>query len=77
MDKLNIEQLKNLLLGDPHKFMELVLSILKEDRDLAFSDSTPKETKIRAIDRMIARFEKIERYEDCLFLKQIKDELND
>jgi hypothetical protein len=72
---LDIEMLKKLMRDDPDKFMGLVLSILKTNPELVMIDATPKETKLASLTKMIKRYEELEKYEDCGFLKGLKDKL--
>lgn len=60
---------------DPDRFMETVLIALRNNFNSAVEEPSPKENKIRALDRMIEHFEKLERYEDCAFIAELKQRI--
>jgi hypothetical protein len=72
-DPNRIEQLLRLKTEDPEKFAIAAYSIITTLSKEALSDPTPKEEKVRAIDKLIKWFEKMEEYEKCGELLKLKD----
>jgi hypothetical protein len=61
----------------PDQFMDLVLHSLKKYPELAVEDLAPADHKLRALQSMLEYYEASEKYEDCAFLKEIKDQIKD
>lgn len=74
-DKEFLKKLQDLKKNDPDRFMEIVLDTLKQDEELAITDKTPVENKLTAIATMTKRLEELQRYEDCAFLKKLKEKI--
>lgn len=74
-DNSFINTLTKLREEDPGRFMEMVLVALRNNLDSAIEEPSPKENKVRALDRMIEHFEKLERYEDCAFIAELKQRI--
>lgn len=58
-------------------FMELVLESLKSFPDLAIEEPSSLETKHAAMTKVMEYFEGAERYEDCAFLRDLKQKAED
>ena len=61
----------------PDEFMDLVLHSLKKYPELAVEDLAPSENKLRALQTMLEHYEASENYEDCAFIKELKDQIKD
>lgn len=75
--RLWIDKLVELRKNDPAEFADQVLAALRSSPETAVEDAAPIEKKTRALDRLIHHFERLERYEDCSFLLQLKTKIVD
>ena len=62
---------------DTDAFMQLVLSALKTSEQYAIVDDAPIENKIKALDEMLVYFEKAEKFEECVFIRDLKQKIQD
>ena len=62
---------------DTDAFMQLVLSALKASEQYAIIDDAPIENKIKALDEMLVYFEKAEKFEECVFIRDLKQKIQD
>lgn len=76
-DKDLIQGLLKIRDKDPNAFMELMLRTLKSHPEFAVSDSAPLENKVRALTRLLQHFENMEKYEDCVFIADLKKQIED
>lgn len=56
-------------------FMNLVLSSLKKHPEVALEDRAPVESKLKALTSMLKHYEENESYEDCAFLRDLKESI--
>lgn len=70
-----IRFLSQLRESDPDAFIRSVLLILKTFRTEALEDLAETDTKLAAIDTLLAYFEEIEEFEECQFLLDLKEEI--
>lgn len=69
-----IEALKKKDLG---QFYELVFCSIMNFSEEAIRDTSPKNNKIKALDRIINHFQDLEEYEKCAALKKILDKIKE
>ena len=62
---------------DPDAFMDLVLNSLKKYPDLAIEDEAPTGNKLRALQLMLEHYENSENYEDCAFIRDLRQQIKD
>ena len=61
---------------DPDLFIATVLSALRRNTELAVTEPSPREKKHEALDKMLARLEELEKYEDCAFIIELKKKID-
>lgn len=61
---------------DPEGFMNMVLSALKNNPEYAVEDAAPLEAKLRALESLMQHYEGLENYEDCAFIRDLKEKIN-
>jgi hypothetical protein len=76
-DKELLQAMLDLRKKDPDAFMSLVLSSLKKYPELAVEDAHPAENKLNALQKMLEYYEGNESYEDCAFLRDLKQAIKD
>lgn len=62
---------------NPSEFLESVLDAIKTNPEYVFEDENELHKKQKGLNNMIQYFESLERYEDCAFLLNIVNRLNE
>ena len=76
-DPNRIDELLKLRAEDPEAFMKMTVEVLKKFPDIALTDIAPPKQKKEALDRLLKYLEKIEDYEDCAFIVDLKKKIAD
>lgn len=81
MNQFNDEEFIQLLMEvrerDYDAFIHLVLESLKTFPDFAIEDDAPVEKKMSALDLILNHLEEQEDYEDCAFIRDLKEKIED
>jgi len=72
-----IKELIRLRESDPDAFMMLVIEALKKNPDAALQDSAPAHKKLVALESLMRYFQEIEGYEDCAFIRDLKQRIDE
>jgi hypothetical protein len=76
-DESLMKELIRLRESDPDAFMQMVIEALKKNPDAAVEDSAPAQKKLVALESLMRYFQEIEGYEDCAFIRDLKQRIAD
>lgn len=72
-----LKELIRLRESNPDAFMQMVIGALKKNPDAAIADSAPAHKKLVALESLMRYFQEIEGYEDCAFIRDLKQRIAD
>jgi len=72
-----LKKLIHLRESDPDSFMQMVIGALKKNPAAALTDSAPSANKLVALESLMRYFQEIEGYEDCAFIRDLKQRIAD
>lgn len=75
-DEALLKAMLEMRASDPDAFMNMVLSALKTNPEYAVEDAAPVGAKLKALESLIQHFEGLENYEDCAFILNLKEKIN-
>lgn len=62
---------------DPDKFMDMVMTVIKNNPDIVVKDGTAKEKKILALGKICDHYVEKEEYENCVLIQQLEKRINE
>jgi len=72
-----ISKLKTLMRSDIEGFTNLILECFRLDENSVIEDPSPPSSKLKALYSMLEYLETTERFEDCAFVKNLIDKIED
>lgn len=76
-DEELLTELLTLQEQDPNKFMDLVMTVIKENPDIVVKDNHDPVKKIAALSKIREHYVEKEEYENCVLIQQLENRIGE